>query len=220
MTEKDLTESLDAQLSGTERSVGERGSAHTAVLRRTYDADVADVWEAITTPERIARWFLPVTGDLRLGGRYQIEGNAGGEIVRCEPPHLLTVTWIFGDTHAEGDVNEVEVRLSATDDGRTLLELEHAATVDPGMWSMFGPGAVGVGWDLTLLGLDLFLGGGAIDDAKKPEWIATPEARDFMARSSAAWGAAFAASGADPDQVAAAVEATTKFYAPDAPPAE
>ena len=32
-------------------------------------------------PERIPRWFLPVSGDLRLGGRYQLEGNAGGEVL-------------------------------------------------------------------------------------------------------------------------------------------
>ena len=44
------------------------------------------MWDACTDPERIGRWFLPVSGDLRLGGRYQLEGNAGGEILRCEPP--------------------------------------------------------------------------------------------------------------------------------------
>ena len=34
------------------------------------DAAIDDVWDACTNPERIPRWFLPVSGDLRLGGRY------------------------------------------------------------------------------------------------------------------------------------------------------
>ena len=57
------------------------GDGRTVVLRRTYAADIADVWDALTNIERIPRWFLPVSGDLRLGGRYQFEGNAGGRIV-------------------------------------------------------------------------------------------------------------------------------------------
>ena len=31
----------------------------------------------------------PISGDLRLGGRYQLQGNAGGEILVCEPPQHL-----------------------------------------------------------------------------------------------------------------------------------
>src|SRR3569833_1496722 len=73
------------------------GEARTVVLRRTYDADIEDLWDAITDPERIPRWFLPVTGDLKLGGRYQLQGNAGGEILTCERPKLLRVTWAYGE---------------------------------------------------------------------------------------------------------------------------
>src|SRR5260370_16198190 len=42
------------------------------------------------------RALLPIIGDLRLGGHYQFEGNAGGTIRRCEPPRLLAVTWEMG----------------------------------------------------------------------------------------------------------------------------
>jgi hypothetical protein len=41
-----------------------------------YDTTLDDVWDAITNAARIPRWFLPISGDLRLGGRYQLEGNA------------------------------------------------------------------------------------------------------------------------------------------------
>ena len=69
-------------------------------IGQTYDATVEEVWEACTTAERIPRWFLPVTGDLRLHGRYQLEGNAGGEILTCDPPNGFTATWEYG-----GDVS-------------------------------------------------------------------------------------------------------------------
>jgi uncharacterized protein YndB with AHSA1/START domain len=51
---------------------------YTVVLSRVYDAPVADVWDACTDPERIPRRFLPVSGDLQPGGRFRLEGNAGG----------------------------------------------------------------------------------------------------------------------------------------------
>ena len=53
---------------------------------RTYSAEIEELWNAVTDAQRIARWFVPISGELKLGGRYQLEGNAGGEITRCEPP--------------------------------------------------------------------------------------------------------------------------------------
>jgi uncharacterized protein YndB with AHSA1/START domain len=208
-----------AELNAIQRTTGRRdvpaGQARTVVLRRSYDAPVEDVWDAITNPERISRWFLPVSGDLRLGGKYQLEGNAGGEILRCEPPRLLAVSWIMGEPK-EGDFSEVEVRLSTGDGGRTDLHLEHAAIVDPQFWDQFGPGAVGVGWDGGLLGLGLHLSGGAIEDPAA--WMVSDEARRFYSGSSEAWGAALLAAGEDEATVRAMVENTTRFYAP--PPEE
>ena len=93
---KDILEQLHAVSRETGARRVDGADTRTIVIRRRYDAPIDDVWDAITDPGRIARWFLPVSGDLRLGGSYQIEGNAGGEIVRCEPPHLLAVTWFFG----------------------------------------------------------------------------------------------------------------------------
>lgn len=59
-------------LAETHRVVGRRriaaGDATTALMRRRYDAPIDDVWDACTNPDRINRWFLPVTGDLRAGG--------------------------------------------------------------------------------------------------------------------------------------------------------
>jgi uncharacterized protein YndB with AHSA1/START domain len=187
------------------------GEAPTVVLRRRYDAEIEDVWDAITSAERLSRWFMPVSGDLRPGGRYQLQGNAGGEILRCEPPRRLKVSWLFGEDAKDG-TSEVEVRLTPGPGGDTEFELVHAAIVDEEFFRTYGPGATGVGWDLALLGLTLHLAGQVIDPT---EFEASPEAREFGRRSAAAWGEAHLAGGGDPAQVAAAVDATTKFYVPD-----
>ena len=92
---------IDREIEAVQREVGEgsvpAGVGHSVLLRREYDARIDDVWDALTNPERIGRWFLPISGDYRLGGRYQFEGNAGGEIVECDRPHRLKVTWVYGE---------------------------------------------------------------------------------------------------------------------------
>jgi uncharacterized protein YndB with AHSA1/START domain len=191
------------------------GEGLSIVLRRTYAAEIEQVWDAITNPERIPRWFLPVTGDLRLGGRYQFEGNAGGEILRCEAPQRLTVSWVMGD--APPDSSEVDVRLTEVE-GSTELELVHTAVVDPALFGTFGPGAVGVGWDGGLLGLALHLAGGGAMPEDKEAWAMSDEARAFYIASADAWAAAHEAYGVPAEEAAAAAAATKEFYAPTAPP--
>jgi uncharacterized protein YndB with AHSA1/START domain len=209
---KDVLEQLVAAHRELGRGSVPAGEAYTVVLRRRYDAKIEDVWDAITDAERLSRWFLPVSGDLRLGGRYQLEGNAGGEILSCEPPRRLKVSWLFGSDAKDG-TSEVEVRLAPGSGGGTEFELVHAAVVDEEFFSTYGPGATGVGWDLGLLGLARHLTGDDIDDPS--EFESSPEAREFSRRSAAAWGAAHLAAGGEQERVAAAVEATTKFYVPD-----
>ena len=65
------------------------------IASRIYDTDAADLWDALTNPERLPRWFAPVTGDFKLGGKYQVEGNAGGTVTTCEPEKKLALTWEF-----------------------------------------------------------------------------------------------------------------------------
>ena len=75
---------------------------------------------------------MPVGGELRLGGRYQFEGNAGGTITACQPPSLLAVTWEFA-----GDVSWVEVLVS--NDGAKGGRLTLAHTSRPSEhWDEYG----------------------------------------------------------------------------------
>jgi uncharacterized protein YndB with AHSA1/START domain len=204
------------EIEAVQREVGSgriaAGEARVVRLRRTYPAAIDDVWDALTNPERIGRWFLPISGDFRVGGRYQFEGNAGGRIVACERPHRLAATWVYMDTGNASDISEVEVRLSKAGDEATTLELEHTAIVPDEMWDQFGPGAVGVGWEGGLLGLELHLRGGSVGDPIA--WQVSDEGRAFNRSSSAEWGAANIAAGADPDAAALAVTNTNEFYAP------
>ena len=206
-----MTFDLAHHLGATKRSVIRRdhegAPAWVVVAERLYGTDVEDLWDAITSPERIPRWFLPITGDLRLGGRYQLEGNAGGEITRCEPPRTLAVTWEIG-----GQVSWVIVSLSPEGE-RALLRLEHVARAPEAMWAEYGPGAVGVGWDLALLGLATHLSSGAaVDRAAAEAWAMSEEGRRFSGQLSDAWGEASIAAGTPQDEARAAARRTAAFY--------
>ena len=201
---------VDTNLAATDRSVSapERdGQAARAVtLSRAYATTVDDLWDAVTNADRIPRWFAPVSGDLALGGRYQIEGNAAGTITECEPPSRYALTWEFA-----GDVSWVEARVSAEADGRARLTLTHTVHVSKHR-ETFGPGALGVGWELGFLGLALHL---AHPDAPRPDeeaFAASPDGRAFTIGSSEGWGRAAIAAGEDPEVAAASAKRTAAFY--------
>ncbi|MFK3983921.1 SRPBCC family protein [Micromonospora sp. NPDC050397] len=204
---------VNEQISAVRRHIGSRvleaGEARVQTISRVYDTTPEDLWDACTNAERIPRWFLPVTGELRLGGRYQLQGNAGGVVERCDPPKSFAATWEFADT-----VSWIEVRLTAEPTGGTRFELEHVAHVSEELWEQYGPGATGVGWELGLMGLALHLAGAGatVDPAAIEAWSLSDEGRDFVARSSAGWCDASIAAGTDPALARAAADATTAFY--------
>jgi len=198
-----------ASLVSREVRSGSRGGAATRIVvaRRTYRAEQADLWDALTNPDRIPRWFLPVRGDLRLGGRYQLEGNAGGVIEHCKEPESFAVTWEYG-----GTLSWVDVTL--TPDGeRTTLELAHEAPVDPDRWEQFGPSAVGIGWDLSLMSLGLHLDSGAPRDPEKAATFpSSPDGVAFIRASAARWAEAAIADGDEAGAAQQAAARTVAFY--------
>jgi uncharacterized protein YndB with AHSA1/START domain len=199
---------IPTHIGAIERSVRrtprEDGGENVTVLAsRTYAATCEDTWSALTDPSRIGRWFTPIDGDLRVGGSFQLEGNAGGDILECEKPHRFRVT--FG-----GETSILEIRLSPVGDGGTSLELEHTVPIE---MAQNGAGAlwVGPGWDGGMLGL--YLAGEAPDD---PAAAATsPEALAFSEKSVRAWADAVEASGtATSEQLAEAVGISLAQFAP------
>ncbi|MDE0157800.1 MAG: SRPBCC domain-containing protein [Gammaproteobacteria bacterium] len=203
---------IEEQLGAVERTVSslERDGqpARAVRLARTYATTVDDLWDAVTSAERIARWFLPVTGDLEFGGRYQLEGNAGGTITHCERPSFLALTWEFG-----GEVNWVEVRLADADadGGGARLALTHTALLSD-RWLEFGPGAVGVGWEMGLLGMDLHLTRPSEPKIDDETFHTTPQGKALLTGSSEGWYQAAIAAGTDPEVARAATKRTTAFY--------
>jgi uncharacterized protein YndB with AHSA1/START domain len=189
---------------------GSRDGAPTriAVARRHYPTDQADLWDAVTNAARIPRWFLPISGELVLGGRYQLQGNAGGVVERCEEPSRFAMTWEMGPM-----MSWLEVTLSAVDDG-TVLELVHEAPVSPDLWTLSGPGGVGFGWDLGLLGLGMYVAGDTVPNspAEADALRTSPEGAEFIRQSGEGWTEAAIADGDEPDAAREAGARTIAAY--------
>jgi uncharacterized protein YndB with AHSA1/START domain len=161
------------------------GEARVAVFKRTYEAPIEDVWDACTNPERLCRWYVPVAGELRVGGRFEQAMMGSGEIVRCEPPHLLALSLGRG-------ADEIELRLSERDQGRTMLELQHATTIDQheiGGQMFDAIFCMGGGYYPRLVALDKHLRGELPDDYDPLRFHELPEMRPVIERGSAAMAA-------------------------------
>jgi uncharacterized protein YndB with AHSA1/START domain len=187
---------LMTQIGAVDREVSERdhkGKARLVVsASRTFATSPDDLWEAITKPERLARWFGSVSGDLRLGGSFQIKDNAKGEVTACKPPEMLAVTWKM-----YGDEGWVQAHLSPSNGG-TLLKVEHILSrrlFDRLYWSWYGAGATGVGWELWLLGLEQYVGSGAATTDDLERWRLTDEGNAYLKRATHAWARAEIAHG-------------------------
>lgn len=204
---KDITEQLEAiRREVARRDGGDLGEMVAVLVKRTYQADVDDVWDAITSRERLPRWFAPVSGDLREGGSFQVENMASGEILQCRPPKLLRMTY-------GGPTSIVEVRLTSAGEDTTDLEVEHTVPI-----AMAGSGAgalyVGPGWDQGLLMLARHLGGEHIADPLADQ--NSVPGQEFSRGSIQAWADAVRASGtATEDEITASVTAAATHFAPD-----
>ncbi|MEP9381895.1 SRPBCC domain-containing protein [Nocardioides cheoyonin] len=112
---------MTSEMTGTMRALdADRGAVR---VEQVYDTGIDDLWEACTTPERLARWLAHVSGDLHAGGTVPMSftstwtGPARIEV--CEAPrHLLLVT-------EPGTEDEGEIEAWLTEDGeqtRLLVE--------------------------------------------------------------------------------------------------
>lgn len=205
------TNALGVEFREVEETTRGGQAVRVVVGTRSYPTDSADLWDALTNPERIPRWFLPIAGDLRPGGRYSLEGNASGTIERCDSPTALDLTWEFA-----GSVSWVAVRLEPTDDG-TRLTLKHSMLKDDAgeaHWEQFGPGATGVGWDLSFLGLGWFLddGGQPLDRETIDAWMASNAGKQFIRECAEAWAEAHIKAGESPETARAMAQRTAAAY--------
>ena len=124
-------------------------------LERTFGHPPQRVWEALTEPGHLARWFpSEVELEPRVGGAVRFVFRAGqapaseGVVTEFDPPRALAYTW-FDDL--------LRWELHARD-GACLLVFTH--TFD----DHAGAASFASGWDLCLAGMERVLAGQPVDD--------------------------------------------------------
>lgn len=208
----DYSHALGAELRKVDQRVRDGQPVRVVAASRTYETDRTGLWDALTSQERIPQWFLPISGELQLNGHYQLEGNAGGVIERCEPPTAFAVTWEIG-----GQVSWVAVMLAPIERG-TRLTLEHTISMDAASeahWNRFGPGATGVGWDLAMFGLALHIEHDGANVAREETyaWMGSDAGKAFVRACAAAWGVAHTTAGEVEAVAQSMAQRTGDFYA-------
>lgn len=138
----------------------------------------------IDRPAAAAPLVLPGQRGPRGGRNFQFEGNAGGEICRCDRPTRLEVTFGWPESI-------LHLRLVETGE-KTTVELTHS---DPLAMAASGAGAlfVGPGWDGVPLGLAIHLRGESVGDPQ--EHANSPEVIEFNRGSIGRWTEAVESSG-------------------------
>ncbi|MEL6370506.1 MAG: SRPBCC family protein [Pseudomonadota bacterium] len=211
-----MLDDFEKHLDGVDRKVvaleRDGAEARSVILSRAYATTVEDLWDAVTNKERLPRWFAPVEGDLRPGGEYKVQGNAGGTITACEPPRSFSLTW-----EMMGDVSWVDVSIAAEGIDTARLTLTHTAKVSS-HYDQYGPGATGVGWELGLLGLALHMEDSSAEKVDEIAFAQSEGGKGFSRGSAERWGDAAIAAGEDADVARASATRTAAFFTGEADP--
>jgi len=189
-----MTLSPTDQLTAVTRTVAPARSGNTIALSQTFDASAEQLWEAVTTAERLARWFGTASGDVVPGGRYELpEMETSGRLVEVDPPRRLQLTWEYGKSSSD-----LELLITAPEEGGgSTLTLRHTVPADA-HWATFGPGATGCGWDAALYALAQHLEDPGADLMRRlGSFAGSPEGADFTRATADAWYEAHVAGGAD-----------------------
>jgi uncharacterized protein YndB with AHSA1/START domain len=140
-------------------SVRAANGAATVHVEDRYDASIADLWSAITEPERLARWIAAVDGDLQPGGLFQARFTTGwegpGRVDVCDPPRRLLLTLSPGRV----DQTEIEAVLAADGERTRLVVEEGGLPID-------GSASYGAAWQAQIEDLAAYLAGRPALDLK------------------------------------------------------
>ncbi len=137
-----------------------------------YDTDIADLWSALTDPQRLARWVAVVEGDVRLGGNVHVRFTSGwdgpGQIAICQAPHHLAITMAPGTP----DETVIEAILTVEQDKTRLVIEERGIPVD----ALYAHGA---GWQAHVEDLTAHISGGEAGDWSARLTALTPAYREL-----------------------------------------
>lgn len=231
---------VDAVSRSVEVERGDGTVALTARLRTTLGGAPSELWPELTEADRLAQWYGPVEIDPAqsdptesdpterdltgsesaaatpetdgAGARtFRTVGGAHGRVLALAPPHQLDLTWEYAD-----NVDRLEIRLDPEEDGTSRLTLQQIARLPEATFDAFGPGAVGIGWDIAILGFVARTGAWRelrLDvPVASPAWLASPEGADIVRAWSIRWAAASVAAGTDEDAARRAENETTRAY--------
>ncbi len=83
----------DASVLGSLRAVDGEGVVR---MEHRLDTGIDDLWGALTDPDRLARWYGEVEGELSEGGAFRVRitlaGERTGRVEACERPQRLLLT--------------------------------------------------------------------------------------------------------------------------------
>ncbi|MBV1877143.1 MAG: SRPBCC domain-containing protein [Pseudomonadales bacterium] len=126
---------------------------------RLYDANIEDVWQAITDEKKLTEWFMPARFKAEPGYQFEFQdqpqgkwdGRLWGEVNEVIEPHRLCYSWIGNQMNNK---TLVEWTLKKTHQG-TKVTLEHSG------FKGFNDSLIGFfhrfGWRKYFSGLDKFL---------------------------------------------------------------
>jgi uncharacterized protein YndB with AHSA1/START domain len=134
------------------------GDRPAVLVTRRLDHPAERVWEALTVPGLLARWFPSgAEFELRPGGTVTFDPDGesyDGQVLTAEPPHRLEFTW---------ETDRLDFTLSGTEAGRsTDLTLLHAFD------DLAGAASFATGWEGCLAALaDVLAGREAADPGRR-----------------------------------------------------
>lgn len=168
-------------------------------LRTNISRAPARLWPLLTRAPELARWFGPVGGELREGGRFEAPGGVTGRILQVQEPHRVRLSW-----EQEGLEGPLLLRLDPEDDGTTQLTLRRTVLLDAAELDRTGPGALALDWEIVLLALAAHTDGWHATclepvPVPTPQWQRSPQGRSMVRAWAVRWAAEAIAAGVDED---------------------
>lgn len=151
---------MTAQPIELDGEVIETGRGRVLRFVRHYGFDIAEVWSAVSEPDRMERWAFRAEYEARVGGElrffYGDDASERGSVLAYEPPRVFEYEWTdpYGDWH-------VRLQLEPDGDGTTLT-FDHFLP-DPGR------AEYAAGWHWYLDRLAALLGGAPPADVETDE---------------------------------------------------
>jgi uncharacterized protein YndB with AHSA1/START domain len=149
------------EVHGTLRALDGFGSVR---IEMQVAAPVAQVWAAVTEPAQLANWLGEISGDLRIGGRYEARlfpsgWDGEGHVLECEPERR----WRVDKAEPGGPLSFTEIVLAPEGSNETsVVFISNGMPLD--MVAVFG-----VGNQLQVENLAAYMSGQPLIDPE-PFW--------------------------------------------------